>query len=1019
MDDMDANDPASQYVPLGSVFIAIAIVVWTSVAVWLCYSGPPGNDSSDSGGDASSVDGVGDVSNGVISKVAHGFAELLLESKDKASAGTQCDARSLDLSRLEELLAPSKNDRGVGKKVGKGVSPFPLGKVGGSGIDKDGSGSLSPVLAGLNFGKDSDKNDLASVFPGRSRVDIADVDPLEKLERKGALGSKREAAEDFLKELLHPQRLGLQGDDKGASSLAGLGRGRGKLSESIDGDEKENSTRPAMMLSMADHAREIGNKHLTDKHFAAAVHCYEVACLLYPASGGSTGQLAAYHCNCALACLELGRYGDAINEGNAALVLSPPKHLAVKALYRLAVAYANLKNAYEARKCLKRALQLDPNNEYARACLDRLGEEDKAEKAARDPSSAERQLVWVDPPKRVQCLGALAREKAKGKKTKQKSAADEPVSTNGSGRDGSARTPGVKLDRDAGLWHSMARHGSKLYVLGGWCDKVAGGPLGAPAALSPDSPVRGSDELHVFDVDTFELRQLNGPSSKPPHPCYGHTATVVGSSMYVFGGCGPAVDQPPFVMVFDIPQAKWRVPQATGIPPRQRQGHSANAVQADRHLCIFGGIEPTGEQRVARIYNDATLLDLQTFSWRKLEVGGHRPPARFGHSATTLPGNSGKLLVVGGRDHLGGSPDPGLSGGFTGLHVLDTERRTWQQQSFSGSPPSQAFYHSACVVDDSTILFITSGASNAETQPLHLLDLESWTWSSPRVSGSGPAPRIGHTALLAGSRVYSFGGVVMRDGHSTVDKSVYVLETKRPEDDLSLVLEKDVPPKTNHVAATVEAPLATTVRNGKHAPGNPKVAEVKAMVVAKESEPPAVKAPTVKAPTVKVPTCNIKIVESTPPEAAPVRTAPKARSTPNGSSAPTNGTSSDAKKPAKTEVRVEAKTETVDVASKQQTKRAEARAKARAKAGAKAEVRPDARAETRVESRAQPRAEADVEDNGDLLGQEDDEFDGDLDDAPELSFEELLKQEKAFFKTHSEKQSFPRAREKESKKNRF
>merc|ERR1719434_73813 len=103
------------------------------------------------------------------------------------------------------------------------------------------------------------------------------------------------------------------------------------------------------MLSMAEHAREIGNKYLQDRHFAAAAHCYEVAYLLCPAGASAPGQLAAYHCNCALACLELGRYGDAINEGNATLLLTPPKNLAVKALYRLAVAHANLKNPFEAR----------------------------------------------------------------------------------------------------------------------------------------------------------------------------------------------------------------------------------------------------------------------------------------------------------------------------------------------------------------------------------------------------------------------------------------------------------------------------------------------------------------------------------------------------------------------------------------------------------------------------------------------------------------------------------------------
>eukprot|EP00428_Durinskia_dybowskii_P017860 CAMPEP_0170215720 /NCGR_PEP_ID=MMETSP0116_2-20130129/7499_1 /TAXON_ID=400756 /ORGANISM="Durinskia baltica, Strain CSIRO CS-38" /LENGTH=146 /DNA_ID=CAMNT_0010466301 /DNA_START=44 /DNA_END=481 /DNA_ORIENTATION=+ len=130
---------------------------------------------------------------------------------------------------------------------------------------------------------------------------------------------------------------------------------------------------------------------------------------------------------------------------------------------------------------------------------------------------------------------------------------------------------------------------------------------------------------------------------------------MVGTNMVIFGGLGPPIDQPPTVMVFDVAQGKWRVPPTSGIPPRQRQGHSASAVQGDRHLCIFGGIEPTGEPKVARIYNDTHLLDLQTFSWRKLEVAGRRPPARFGHTATNLPGSSSRLLVIGGRDHLGGA----------------------------------------------------------------------------------------------------------------------------------------------------------------------------------------------------------------------------------------------------------------------------------------------------------------------------------------------------------------------------
>ena len=104
----------------------------------------------------------------------------------------------------------------------------------------------------------------------------------------------------------------------------------------------ENSEREDVPFaaSMADHARAIGDKCFKEEQFVAAVHCYEVATLLCPSghavskfccgiitSGPSEfarflpgpsspfrEQLASGHCNCALACLKLRRYGDAISD---------------------------------------------------------------------------------------------------------------------------------------------------------------------------------------------------------------------------------------------------------------------------------------------------------------------------------------------------------------------------------------------------------------------------------------------------------------------------------------------------------------------------------------------------------------------------------------------------------------------------------------------------------------------------------------------------------------------------------
>jgi len=849
--------------------------------------------------------------------------------------------------QLREKIASSLSN-GAGRKGG----PDDLSCLAAS------ARSRTDAVEGDTAGDRGERSGLRDGKQGDSAGDRGERSGLR--DGKQASGARREALEDFVKQLLHPPSFGL----------------RGKLAEVVEADDKEGGSRPATMLSMAEHAREIGNKYFQDRHFAAAAHCYEVACLLCPAGNGGPGQLAAYHCNCALACLELGRYGDAINEGNAALVLTPPKHLAVKALYRLAVAHANLKNAYEARRSLKRCLELDPLNEYARAFLARLGEEEEA--CTQDPH--EGRLTWIDPPKRVQCLGAMAREKAKGKKMKQKNgvcAADE-----------------VRLDREAGLWHTVARHNSKLYILGGWSDSATGlagpgggkdGSSGSPCAHAAEAQ-RGSDELHVLDVDSFELRQLSGPNSKPPHPCCCHTATMVGSSMYVFGGLGPPVDQPPLVMVFDVLQGKWRVPPTSGIPPRQRQGHTANAVQGDRHLCVFGGIEPTGEQRTARVYGDAHLLDLQSFAWRKLEVGGRRPPARFGHSATNLPGSSGKLLVVGGRDHLGGAGvGSGLGGGFTGLHILDTERRLWAQQPFTGCPPAQAFYHSACVLDDQTILFLTSGAGAAgsdaaDAVPLHLLDLESWRWSSPRAAGVCPAPRVGHAATVAGGRVYLFGGVVRRGRQAAVDKAVYVLETSQPQRPEREATGKGEKGKGERTKGDAKAAAAASAAEKLHAEGaGAATASHAATPVAAANNGTAASAnaggaggattngfsghaaaaprrPSEHATAPKPPPASA--ADGGGAAAAPAAAASNC----SGGRAPTNGTNG---------------------------------------SGGAGDGGGSGKGSAPAASRDE-RIEMMLRESG---------FDGDLDDATELSFEELLEQEKAFFKAQSEKLSFPRAKD--------
>lgn len=705
MDDLGADDPMSEYIHLGSLFFAIAIVVWTTVAMWLSHSTCPINSP---GAKGDSVD-TRVISDCAVGKVENSLTEMWTDV-------TKGNDRKLVQEQLEGILQSEK----------------------------------------INWPR--------CLLKGTS--DEADVPGFDKAR------SNKEVLEDFLMQLLNSplvpnkENSNENGDDKLRAAAAAIRSVREKnhLAENAAAD---NEGRSVTMAAMAEQAREIGNKYLHDKQFAGACHCYEVACFLGHAGGNSPTRVAAFHCNCALACLELGYYGDAINESNAALAMTPPRHVAVKAFYRLAVANANLNNLSESRRCLQRCLDIDPSNEYARAFLNRL----EGAEGTSTPEEFEGRFMWVDVAKRMHYLGSMARDRARGKKTKVKS--------------GSADLQSLTLDREAGIWHSVACHKNKLYILGGLPDNPQSSPSTTPldattrresmvdsmpfafgAWAHPRGAFRSSDELHVLDLDSFELRRLSGPNARPPHPCRGHTATMVNSNMVVFGGFGPSAEQPSALMIFDLVQGKWKVPTVSGAPPRHRHGHTANAIQGNRYLCVFGGVEPTGEPKVARIHSEVFYLDLESYAWRQQEVGGRRLPARFGHTSTNLPTNINKLLVLGGRDTLVESYAVSLND----VQILDTDRRVWLQQPYHGSPPEKMFYHTATVFDERILLVVGSGVK-LDTVPVHVLDLETWHWNAPAVSGRGPSPRICHTVAAMGNKLYLFGGV-SRQTHVAADKQL-------------------------------------------------------------------------------------------------------------------------------------------------------------------------------------------------------------------------------------------------------
>jgi len=149
-----------------------------------------------------------------------------------------------------------------------------------------------------------------------------------------------------------------------------------------------------------------------------------------------------------------------------------------------------------------------------------------------------------------------------------------------------------------------------------------------------------------------------------PSPRGGHTATLSGASIVIFGGHYYGGKQKGYMYlndtyVLDVNANKWIKPKISGTPPTPRYFHSA--VLAGSRIIIFGG---KGEKQA--VFRDLHALDPATMTWYQGPEGSGSPSARYGHTCTLVGGS--KMLIFGGTD---------AKNYFNDLYVLDLEIMAW------------------------------------------------------------------------------------------------------------------------------------------------------------------------------------------------------------------------------------------------------------------------------------------------------------------------------------------------------
>lgn len=308
------------------------------------------------------------------------------------------------------------------------------------------------------------------------------------------------------------------------------------------------------------------------------------------------------------------------------------------------------------------------------------------------------------------------------------------------------------------------------------------------------------DELHVYNTITNQWFVPAMKGDVPPG-CAAYGFVCEGTRMFIFGGMieyGKYSNE-----LYELQATKWEwrkmQPEApdNDVAPCPRLGHSFTLV--GERILLFGGLANESDDpknNIPKYLNDLYILETRgahshNGKWIVPKTYGESPPPRESHTGVSFTcKNTGKLYLL-------------IYGGMSGcrlgdLWLLDIETMTWSKPCTRGRAPLPRSLHSATMINNKMYVFggwvplvVNDSKATTErewkcTNTLAVLNLDTMTWENvtmDTVEENVPRSRAGHCAIGIHSRLYVWSG---RDGYrkawnnQVCCKDLWYLEVDRP-----------------------------------------------------------------------------------------------------------------------------------------------------------------------------------------------------------------------------------------------
>jgi len=241
------------------------------------------------------------------------------------------------------------------------------------------------------------------------------------------------------------------------------------------------------------------------------------------------------------------------------------------------------------------------------------------------------------------------------------------------------------------------------------------------------------------------------PVSGAPHTALrAHTATMVGSNVFVFGGCDARACFNE-LYVLDADAFYWSTPYVVGNVPVPLRAMTCTAV--GKKLVIFGGGDGPA------YYDDVYVLDTVNFRWSKPRILGDKAPSRRRAHTACLYKNG--IYVFGGGDGVRALND------IWRLDVSDINKMSWKLISGPSSEdgrspvtgkdvvPKARGYHTANMSGNKLIIY--GGSDGGECfNDVWVYNVDTHVWKTVNIPIT--YRRLSHTSTIVGSYLFVIGG---------------------------------------------------------------------------------------------------------------------------------------------------------------------------------------------------------------------------------------------------------------------